>query len=195
MFEKSIRVVGKCYDINYRWTPQAQGTIYLEANYFNEDNIVPVLREYGLDDLVPIPAPHIWATNSASDPGSKLTSAQFTLGSLSKMTNSTSPEVNLGFFLQTVIRYVKLHKEMFGLYEGDLMQRPTPEVMHRVRGTILDFLQRENLVGMIPILQTTHTLDGYGHLDEIGALYGLIWNNPRLVLTMALIAINQDNEP
>ena len=195
MFEKTIRVGGQCYDINYRGTPQAQGPNILVATHFDEDSLVPFLREYGLDDLVPISRTHIWATNSPSDPGSKLTPTQFALLSVSKMTNSTSPEVNKDFYFKAVIRYIKLHKEMFGLYEGDLMQRPTPEVMHRVRGTILDFLQRENLVGMIPILQTTHTLDGYGHLDEIGALYGLIWNNPRLVLTMAFIAINQDTEP
>ena len=42
-------------------------------------------------------------------------------------------------------------------------------------------------------IPSSHTLVGYGHLDEIGALYGLIWNNHRLVLTMARIAINQDN--
>eukprot|EP00092_Neocalanus_flemingeri_P048583 GFUD01055484.1.p1 GENE.GFUD01055484.1~~GFUD01055484.1.p1 ORF type:complete len:620 (-),score=86.20 GFUD01055484.1:6-1865(-) len=195
VFEKSIRVGGKCYDVNYRGTPNAQGANFLEANYFNEDNLVPVLREYGLDDLVPVPITHVWATNSATDPGSKLTPSQFVLGTISKMTNSTSPEVNLGFYLQTVIRYIQLHKEMFGLYEGDLMQRPTPEVLHRIRGTLLDFLTRENLLGMIPIFQMIQTLPGYGQLDEIGTLYGLIWHNPRLVMTVALSAIKQEREP
>ena len=81
---------------------------------------------------------------------------------------------------------------MFGLYEGDLMQRPTPKVMQRLQGTILDFLKRENLLGMLPIFQTTQTLAGYGHLDETAALYGLIWHNPRLILVMALVALKED---
>lgn len=195
VFEKSIRVGGKCYDINFRGTPNAMGASYLEANAFNDDNVIPFLKEYGLDDLVPVPSMHIWDTNSASDQGSRLTPVQFTLGTLSKLTNSTSPEVNLGFFLQTVIRYIKLHKEMFGLYEGDLMQRPTPEVMYRIRGTLFDFLKRENLLGMLPIFQVTQTSAGYGQVDEIGALYGLIWHNPRLVIVPALRAIKQDSEP
>ena len=131
VFEKSGRIGGKCFDINYRGTPQAQGADFLEANYFNEDSLVPILKEYGLDDLVPVPPTDIWATNSASDPRSRLTRAQFTLLGASKLTNSTSPEVNIGFFLKTIFRYIKIHKEMFGLYEGDLMQRPTPEVMYR----------------------------------------------------------------
>ena len=167
----------------------------METNAFNQDNLIPFLRQYGLDDFVPVSRTHIWATNSASDPGSKLTPAQFTLGTISKMTNSTSPKVNLGFFLQTVIRYIKVHIEMFGLYEGDLMQRPTPEVMQRVRGTLFDFLKRENLLGMLPIFQITQTSAGYGQVDEIGALYGLIWHNPRLVLVPALRALKQDNKP
>eukprot|EP00092_Neocalanus_flemingeri_P108385 GFUD01139200.1.p1 GENE.GFUD01139200.1~~GFUD01139200.1.p1 ORF type:complete len:607 (-),score=105.93 GFUD01139200.1:135-1955(-) len=195
VFEKSIRVGGKCYDINYRETPQAQGAYFLEANYFNEDNLVPILKEYDLDDLVSVPALHMWATNSAADPGSKLAPGQFVLDTISKMTNSTSPEVNLGFFLHTVVRYIKLHKEMFGLYEGDLMQRPTPKVMHRIRGTLLDFLTRENLLGMMPIFQRTQTLMGYGQIDEIGTLYGLIWNNPKMVLSVVLLAIKQEQGP
>ena len=84
---------------------------------------------------------------------------------------------------------------MFGMYEGDLVQRPTSKVMNRIRGTLLDFVTRENLLGMIPIFQITQTLVGYGKLDEIGALYGLIRNNPRLVLTVALSDINQYREP
>jgi len=195
VFEKSGRIGGKCFDINYRGTPQAQGADFLEANYFNEDSFVPVLKEYGLDDLVRVPPTDIWATNSANDPRSRLTRTQFFLLAASKLTNSTSPQVNIDFFLKTIIRYIKVHKEMFGLYEGDLMQRPTPEVMFRIRGTIQDFLTRENLLGMIPIFQGTQTTAGYGHLDEVGALYGLIWHNPRLVLTYALAALKKDKKP
>lgn len=192
LFEKSIRVGGKCFDINYRGTPQAQGANYLTANHF--EDIVPLLKEYGLDDLVPVSSIHMWTTNSASDRGSQLTPRQFTLSAMSKLTNSTSPYVNIGFYLKTVKRYIKLHKEMFGLYEGDLMQRPSTEVMYRIRGTILDFLTRENLLGMVPMFQITQTLAGYGQLDEIGALYALMWHNPKLVISLVLEAIKQDTD-
>jgi len=195
IFEKTGRVGGKCFDINYRGTPQAQGADFLEANYFNEDSFVPFLKEYGLDDLVPVSSTDVWATNSAQDPGSRMTRAQFNLYAASKLTNSTSPEVNIGFFLQTIIRYIKLHKELFGLYDGDLMRRPSKEVLFRIRGTIMDFLTREKLLGMLPIFQSTQTLAGYGHVDEISALYGLIWHNPRLILTLAMKALKMDKIP
>jgi len=195
VFEKSSRIGGKCFDINYRGTPQAQGASYLEANYFNADSLVPFLKEYGLDDLTPVSSTDIWTANSAKDSRNKLTRAQFHFLSASALTNSTSLEVNARFFMQTLIRYCQIHKEMFGLYEGDLMQRPTPEVMYRVRGTIMDFLERENLLAMVTIFETTQTLAGYGHIDDIGALYGLIWHNPRFMVTMALMAIKKNKGP
>ena len=44
------------------------------------------------------------------------------------------------------------------------MQRPTQEVMYRIRGTIKDFLERENLLALVPVFETTQTVPGYGHL-------------------------------
>ena len=164
----------------------------MEANYFKSDNIVPVLKEYGLDDLVQLP---VWETNSGNDPRSQLTRAQFVLLGISMLTNSTSTEVNIEFFLRTIIKYIQLHKELFGSYEGDLMQKPTPEVMYRIRGTILDFLKREDLLGMIPLFQATLTMSGYGHIDEVGALYGLIFYNPKLAVSVALAALKKDEKP
>ena len=195
VFEKSSRIGGKCYDIQYRGTPQALGADFLEANYFNADSLIPFLEEYGLADIVQVTPTDIWKTNSAQDPGSKLARFQFLLLATSKLTNSTSPEVNSEFLLKAIVQYITLHKEMFGLYEGDLMQRPTPQVMHRTRGTLLDFLQREDLLALVPIFQTTQTLPGYGHLDEIGALYGLIWHNPRFILSMVLTALKNAKKP
>ena len=191
VFEKSGRIGGKCFGVDYRGTTN-EGGHFLEANYFNSDNIVPVLKEYGLDDLVQLP---VWETNSGNDPRSQLTRAQFVLLGISMLTNSTSTEVNIEFFLKTTIKYVQLHKELFGSYEGDLMQKPTPEVMYRIRGTVLDFLKRENLLGMIPVFQATLTMSGYGHIDEVGALYGLIFYNPKLAVSAALAALKKDKKP
>ena len=56
---------------------------------------------------------------------------------------------------------------MFGTYEGDLMQRPGPAVLHRVRGSILDFLTRERLLPLAPVFNLALTVPGYGYLDEV----------------------------
>ena len=79
----------------------------------------------------------------------------------------------------------RLHNELFGDYEGDIMLKPSEAVMERTRGTFLDFLKREDLEPMKVIFKTTHELQGYGWIDEVSALYGLIWNTPKFMFAYA----------
>ena len=192
IYEKSNRVGGKSYDVNYRGVAQPMGTIFAESNYF--DNLIPLAGEFGVGETVRIPSPSAWTTNSASDAGSQLLTGEYVLATVAKLTNSSSPEVNLGFLLQTVVRYVRLHKEMFGDYPGDLMLQPSAEVMARVRGTFLDFLTRENMLALLPVFKFSHELQGFGYVNEISALYGLIWNNPKLIIVSALRALKRDTD-
>ena len=74
----------------------------------------------------------VWRTNQN---GSQASFPEYLVGSLFGATNSTDPRVNLALFLETAMRYIKLHQELFGVYEGDLMPKPTPDTLHRIRGT------------------------------------------------------------
>jgi hypothetical protein len=91
-------VGGKSHDIEYRDGFNPLGTIFLEANYFK--NLIPLAEQYGLGETVKLPAANVWTTNSASDVGSKLSNSEFMIGALSKFTNSTSAQVNVGKFLE-----------------------------------------------------------------------------------------------
>ena len=79
------------------------------------------------------------------------------------------------------LQYICIHKQLFGSYDGELMPRPSMAVLYRIRGTFLQFLQRENLLGLAPLFSLSHTFSGYGYLDEVSAFYGLLWNTPRLL--------------
>jgi len=190
IYEKTDRVGGKSYDINYRGAPNVMGTVFLEPSYF--DNFVPLAREYGAD-LVPLPAANPWFSNSHEGRGAR---AQYYVGEMAAFTNTTDVRTNIGFLLNNVIRYLSLHKELFGDYEGDFMEKPKPSIMNRIRGTFLDFLQRENLEPMKVILKTSHEVGGYGFIDEVSALYGLILNKPAFISTYAflLLRIPPENE-
>ena len=94
LLEKTFRVGGKCEDITYRGVPNPQGASFALASYF--DNMIPLAEKYGLGELVKIPPVSVWATNSGSDPGSKLSIEAFMLQTLAEITNSSSPEANLG---------------------------------------------------------------------------------------------------
>ena len=67
------------------------------------------------------------------------------------------------------------------------MLRPSEEVLQRTRGTFLEFLKREDLEPMKIIFKTTNELNGYGYIDEVSALYGLLWNQPKFMYSLPQI--------
>ena len=50
------------------------------------------------------------------------------------------------------------------------MKEHSLEVLDRVRGTILDFLTREDLLPLLTIFLTSQTVQGYGYLDEVNCI-------------------------
>ena len=53
--------------------------------------------------------------------------------------------------------------------------------MKLIKGTFLQFIMRNGLTSLIPLFQASTTFQGYGHLDEVAALYGLMWNTPNFI--------------
>ena len=133
--------------------------------------------------------------NNGSDSSNKLSETGYMLKSLIKITSNPSPEYNLGVFLDSIIRYVKLHHAMFGKYDGELMLKPNKAVLERTSGTFTTFLEKENLEPLIPLFLLTYTSMGYGYLDEVGSLYGLIWHTPNLVISAAFKVLGVEVDP
>ena len=71
------------------------------------------------------------------------------------------------------------------------MLRPSEEVLKRTRGTFLEFLIREDLEPMKVAFKNSHELQGYGYIDEVSALYGLLWNRPKFMYVYALVLLQQ----
>ena len=101
LLEKTFRAGGKCEDIDHGGVPNPQGGIFSVASYF--ENFIPLAEKYGLGEVVKIPTLQVWAKNSALEPGSKLSTAAFMLATLTEITNSSSPEVNLGALFEVCI--------------------------------------------------------------------------------------------
>ena len=89
-----------------------------------------------------------------------------------------TPTQIIQLLVSATFRYVKLHRKLFGKYNGDLMRKPDDTVLKRVSGTFKEFLEREGLKDLLPTFLILNGAQGYGYLDEIGALYGLMWNTP-----------------
>ena len=101
LLEKTFRAGGKCEDIDHGGVPNPQGGIFSVASYF--ENFIPLAEKYGLGEVVKVPTLQVWAKNSALEPGSKLSTAAFMLATLTEITNSSSPEVNLGALFEVCI--------------------------------------------------------------------------------------------
>ena len=55
---------------------------------------------------------------------------------------------------------IRVHNELFGGYEGDLMLKPDEATLYRVRGSFLDFLKREDLEPIKLLLKTSQEMTG-----------------------------------
>ena len=133
--------------------------------------------------------------NSGFDSRNRFSSAGYQLKTWMEMTKNSSVAFNVGVFVDSVVRYTKLHYSMFGKYDGELMPQPSEEVLKKISGTFSEFLEKNNLNALIPLFQRIHTSQGEGYLDEVGTLYGLLWNSPKLLISYGLRALGADEDP
>ena len=83
-----------------------------------------------------------------------------------------------------------LHLKTFGRYKGFLMPRPSKETLQSLRKNFKQFLQEGNMAALEPFLILTQTLQGYGYLNRVSAIYGLIWNTPSFIVAMVTSALS-----
>ena len=133
--------------------------------------------------------------NSGFDSRNRFSSAGYQLKTWMEMTKNSSVAFNVGVFVDSVVRYTKLHYSLFGKYDGELMPQPSEEVLKKISGTFSEFLEKNNLNALIPLFQRIHTSQGEGYLDEVGTLYGLLWNSPKLLISYGLRALGADEDP
>jgi hypothetical protein len=96
--------------------------------------------------------------------------ATLTRLSLRTGNNHQSPVIHFEEFLfsegdpaplvEEVARYIHLHRSIFGTYEGELMPRPTPEVMAQLQGSMEDFMNRN---GFRLLQRWLNLVTGYGY--------------------------------
>ena len=63
LLEKTLRVGGKCLNIEHGGIPNPQGALFAVASYF--DNFIPLAEKYGVGEVVKIRRMTVWAKNSA----------------------------------------------------------------------------------------------------------------------------------
>ncbi|MFT4978357.1 MAG: putative NAD/FAD-dependent oxidoreductase [Myxococcota bacterium] len=205
ILEKTDRVGGKSLTVEHDGELHELGTAYLNPDYIE---VINLLKEYDLDDRVPYEGRTVWLPPGHEE-GDEIAfedwiveEARLSLRDMPQSLRDALPEeipdlvpdwmadlwpdkvVGL-FIVGAIARYNRIHKRLLGDdYVGLLPPEPSDEVLEEIEGSFLDFLKRSGLSILVPIFMMTQTVQGYGYLDTVPALYGLMWNSPAVMKVM-----------
>ncbi|XP_069114655.1 uncharacterized protein [Argopecten irradians] len=177
VFEQSDEVGGKSRTIYHRGVPHEFGTCYGHPDY---EEIYDLVRELDAGEILPMPAPDMWVDS----PKGKvpLSTSQYYGLEARRLKPDLANGTELAFFMSAIRKYVGLHRQFFGEYEGMLMPRPSRQVLAATNMTFLEFLRRNDIEILKALFLPAATMQGYGHVDEISALYAMMWLTPKFLL-------------
>ena len=179
VLEKTNTIGGKSNTIKHRNVIHEMGTCYLQPDY--DDNVVALAKEFGLWKPVNIPSANVWLDQDQFPRAYN----EYVVIEAMKILKIRDRDLAQQKLFSAIIKYTLVHRELFGKYDGELMRKPAPSTMNILNCTFSKFLSKYNLTVLKPIFIASHTIQGYGHLDEISALYGLMWNTPNFLKGLA----------
>ncbi|XP_034309230.2 uncharacterized protein [Magallana gigas] len=170
ILEQRPEIGGKAYSQFYRGVWNEFGTVFFSDIY---DQTANLIKQY-------TPSFRI---KSKADSSVRLNDNEETTWQriLLQNTRETNPQEGLRRIVAQLDRYERIHRCLFGNYSSELMPRPTPDVMYEIRGTVLEFLQRNDLLLLAPYFRVYLTTNGYGYTNETAAIYGLMWVPPPVI--------------
>ena len=122
ILESSARIGGKSYTIMHRNVPHEMGTCFLSLDY--QTSIIPLVNKYVPGDLIdPV-------TASATLDGS-LHSMYFYVYAtryVGRLINTKNATRIKNHILDSTNKYILLHKDLFGEYEGEIPPEPSLKV-------------------------------------------------------------------
>lgn len=159
------------------------GTVYITADY---QQVLKLIKDYTPAKLKAPEVADVW-TDANSRTNSYVFS-QYAFGVLQRKHKGKTNDELVNYVKGLVMKYIETHRKLFGDYVGDLMPEPKTTTKYAIRGTFMEFLKRNKLDDLRDLFIATFSLQGYGQLDEVSALYGLMWHTPnfmsKLILTL-----------
>lgn len=172
VLEKESRFGGKFMSVKHKGVAHELGACYTSPDYI--PNVYELAHELGIHDFVPLPESDVWLDGKTAP----MFATEYVIGSVMKLTGAKTPVQALYNIIDATHRYTLIHQRLFGKYEYDLMPKPSKRALSELNQTMLSFLKKHNLLALYPMLVPFHTMQGYGHLDRVSALYGVMWDTP-----------------
>ena len=187
IYERENRIGGKSMTTrDPEGTIQDLGSCCIGPGY--EDNVMDIIENYAPNNsLVPRQFGSVWL----DDKDNPIPYPEYVMREIKCHFQTNSPDEAMRKLTKLVDNYTTKHRQLFGTYDYELMPRPSEETLKELNCSYWTFLKRNELDGLRPILLLTHTLQGYGYLDEIGAFYGMMWNTPFFMQSLLALASGQ----
>ena len=188
IYEREDRVGGKSMTTrDPEGTIQDLGSCCIGPGY--ENNVMAIVKNYAPPgSLVPRQFGSVWLDDKATT----IPYHEYVMREIVRHFETDSFEEAQMKLVELVEMYTHKHQQLFGTYEYELMPRPSKEALIELNCSYWTFLKRNGLEGLRPILLLSHTLQGYGYLDEIGAFYGLMWNTPFFMQSLLALASGKE---
>jgi uncharacterized protein (TIGR03792 family) len=154
------------------------GAAFLSPDYVE---VRALLKRYG-EEEVPLSVKHMMHFHTLGDGGQDVAEAASAWynGWVKEYTGTSDPERNGELVGAGLKRYYALHESIFGTYPTRFPPRPrTPGQMQRINGTAVEFLERNNLTLLRPLMYQFFVLQGMGLIDQMSAYYMLKWCSPK----------------
>lgn len=123
ILEKTSRIGGKSRSISYRGAVHEMGTVYISPDY---TSIHKLLETYLPNDMVPFPSASIWKDNLPAPINFSMYAAQYVMREV-LFKKATGKEV-VKEIVEAMMIYEKLHVQILGKYDGEIMPEPNTEV-------------------------------------------------------------------
>lgn len=174
IFERENYIGGKVLTLRVDGLPHEMGACYTTPAY---RQVRALLSEFGLYDRAPVAGRTIIEPDGERLPFGDWVSREFAeqlTGLLGEL-----PSLGVGLFvLRDIWKYNRLYRSIFGRFDGTFPPRPTERGLEELSGTFLEFLERNDLQTLIPVMRLFQSAQGYGHIENVSAYYGLLWNDP-----------------
>ena len=160
IIEKTNRIGGKGEHFQYRGAKHPLSIVLWNEEY--RQTLIPLLQKFGLltnGEVSGYDRTGYWLTNDRSVP--LLGAGQYSVAWVMQNLNISDSNLAQARIVQDMNRYTDIHRLLFGSYQFGIMRRPKNYVWKYLGGTAFEFLQRNNLLSLVPLFQVMFHTTGY----------------------------------
>ncbi|MBT6489361.1 MAG: NAD(P)-binding protein [Deltaproteobacteria bacterium] len=177
VLESQERVGGKIYSYERDGIPHELGACYTQPAYHS---IHELLHNFNLHAPIPVAGRTVYRDSGKpmAFGDDVIKQIRRTMGGFWKILPKKAIGIGVVLELQ---RYKRIHRNILGSYTGQLPPRPPEHILRDLSTPFLTWLKNHELDLLVSIFRLFQSAQGYGYLETVPALYGLMWNTPEVI--------------